>query len=156
ETVGLAARVETLQGVLENVGRNAGYVSDQLRQLVQDVETLGITTRAAQTILTRMVQAELDLGKATEPARVATDAAVIGHVNSSEALERLLHGIVTLQPEILRTVGVTVSLEQEYQKFTAQTGRTAESLSQQEKQQIALNAVLREGQKIQGTYVEAM
>lgn len=156
ETVALAARVETLQVVLENVGRNAGYGSDQVRALVKEVEALGITTRAAQTIVTRMVQAQLDLGNATQLARVAQDAAVIGNVNSSEALERLLHGIVTLQPEILRTVGITVSLEQEYQKFTAQTGRSIESLSQQERQQVALNAVLREGAKIQGTYVEAM
>lgn len=156
ETVALAARVETLQVVLDNVGRNAGYGSDQVRALVKEVEALGITTRAAQTIVTRMVQAQLDLGSATQLARVAQDAAVIGNVNSSEALERLLHGIVTLQPEILRTVGITVSLEQEYQKFTAQTGRSIESLSQQERQQVALNAVLREGAKIQGTYVEAM
>lgn len=156
ETVALAARVETLQVVLDNVGRNAGYGSDQVRALVKEVEALGITTRAAQTIVTRMVQAQLDLGNATQLARVAQDAAVIGNVNSSEALERLLHGIVTLQPEILRTVGITVSLEQEYQKFTAQTGRSIESLSQQERQQVALNAVLREGAKIQGTYVEAM
>jgi hypothetical protein len=67
-----------------------------------------------------------------------------------------MHGITTLQPEILRTVGVTVEFESAYRKFATAAGRTVESLSSQEKQQIALNLVLERGKDIAGSYEAAM
>ncbi|MEW6115390.1 MAG: hypothetical protein AB1553_00615 [Nitrospirota bacterium] len=152
----LAARVETLGVVMNVVGRNAGYSSQEMKMYADSVKAMGITTQESMQTVIRMAQANLDLAKSSQLARVAQDAAVIGNVNSSEALGRLLHGITTLQPEILRTIGITVTFEEEYKKFASTAGRTVDSLSQQEKQQIALNAVLREGEKIAGTYEGAM
>lgn len=152
----LAARVDTLNVSLNAVGKNLGYTGAQVREYVKDVQTMGIAHVEAQTTIMRMMQAQLDLNKATQLARVAQDAAVIGNMNSSQALEAMLHGITTLQPEVLRNLGITVNLENEYQKFAQTTHRTASSLSMQEKQQVALNAVLREGEKIAGVYGDAM
>jgi len=156
ESALLASRNETLGIVLETVARNAGKTKGEVQGLVEDVKALGITTGAANKTIIQMTRLQLDLNKATELSRVAQDAAVVGSVNSSEALDRLLHGIVTLQPEVLRQIGITISLEQEYVKFSKTTGKTANELTQLEKQQIAMNAVLREGEKLQGTYAAAM
>jgi hypothetical protein len=152
----LAARVETLDIVMQTVGRNMGYSSDQMRGFAEGVASMGITTRESEQSVVRLAQAHLDLTKASQLARVAQDAAVIGDVNSSEAMNRLIHGITTLQPEILRTIGITVNFEQEYAKFANTTGVATDAISQQQKQQIALSAVLREGQAIAGTYEAAM
>jgi hypothetical protein len=148
ESTLLAARAETLDVVMARVGVNAGYSSDQMRTFMEAVRSAGITTIQSQEAVIRMTQAHLDLAQASKLARVAQDAAVIGAVNSSEAMERLLHGITTLQPEILRTIGITVNFEQEYARAAAQMGRSREALSQQEKQQIAFNAVLSRGADI--------
>lgn len=156
ESTMLAARVETLGVVVNVVGRNLGYSSDQMSSFVESVKKMGITTQEASQGITRMAQANLDLNKASQLARVAQDAAVIGNINSSEAMNRMIHGIVTLQPEILRTIGITVSFEQEYRKAALTLGKSAEALTQNEKQAIALNATLREGAKIAGVYEEAM
>jgi len=156
ESATLAARVETLGIVMQTVGKNAGYSKAEVEAYSEGVRKMGITTQEAQQSIIRMMQANLDLTKSQELARVAQDAAVIGNINSSEALQRLLHGITTLQPEILRTVGITVEFESAYKKFAESAGRTVESLSSQEKQQIALNLVLERGKDIAGSYEAAM
>jgi len=152
----LAARVETLGIVLQQVGKNTGYSKAEVEAYSAGVQKMGITTQEAHQTIIKMIQAHLDLTKSQELARVAQDAAVIGNINSSEALERLLHGIITLQPEILRTVGITVDFESAYRQFASSVGRTVESLSSQEKQQIALNLVLAQGKDIAGSYEAAM
>ena len=152
----LAARTETLGVVLGVVGRNVGLTKREMLGYASSVKQMGITTEASRNTIIKMTQAGLDLTKSTELARVAQDAAVVGNINSSEALTRLLHGITTLQPEILRTIGITVTFEQEYNRLAKQLGRTADSFTQAEKKQIALNAVLRESKTIAGSYEAAM
>jgi hypothetical protein len=152
----LAPRVETLGVVMEVVGRNAGYSATEMNKYEESVKSMGITSTAAHEAVIKMTQAQLDLTKASDLARISQDAAVIGVMNSSQAFETILHGITTLQPEVLRTVGIIVNFEQEYSKFAAANDRTIASLSGAEKQQIAMNAVFEAGTRIAGTYEAAM
>lgn len=152
----LAARAETLGVVLDVVGKNAGYSKKEIGEFQQGLQKTGISILESRESLSRMVQSELDLTQATKLARTAQDAAVIAGINSSEAFQRILWGITTLQPEILRTMGLTVDIQGSVQKWAAANGRTAESISQTERKQIALNAVLEAGTKITGAYEAAM
>lgn len=155
-SIQLAARADTLAISLQTVGGNAGYSAEELARLEEAVKANGITTSAARQILLKMAQANLDLSKAVELTRVAQDAAVIAGINSSQAAERMIHGITTLSPLILRHIGITVNLEQEYDKLTGGIEGAADSMSYEEKQAATLNAVLRQGAKIAGTYEAAM
>lgn len=148
-----AARTQTLTVVTQSLSRvnnlNEQAVLAQSRALRQQ----GITTQESLSVINRMIFAQLDLSKATELGRLAQDAAVIAGINSSEALEGIIHGIVTRQPEVLRTYGIVVNFEQEYQKASHKLGR---ELLNTEKTQIAMNTVLAQGAKIAGTYEAAM
>jgi hypothetical protein len=152
----LAARVETLGIVMGVVGNNAGYTKAQMEGYAQGIAKMGITTEESRQTIIGMAQANLDLDKSAQLARVSQDAAVIANMNSSETLKGIMHGVLTLQPEVLRTYGIIVNFENEYKKVAMASGRTAESLSAHEKQQIALNAVLEQGGKIAGSYEAAM
>lgn len=152
----LAARVESLGRVMGVVGNNAGYTAAEMDQYARSVASMGITTEESRQTIIRMAQAQLDLSQASALARVAQDAAVIAGMNSSDALQGILHGITTLQPEVLRTYGIIVNFEDEYRRFALSVGRTVESISSHEKQQIALNAVLDRARMIQGAYEAAM
>lgn len=148
----LAARNETLGVVMGVVGNNIGYTRAEVGAYARDVAKMGITVEQSRLSVTRMAQANLDLAQTSELARTAQNAAVIANMNSSQALEGLMHGITTLQPEVLRTYGLIVNFEAAYKSFAEANFTTVDALSQQQKQQIALNEVLKAGQGIQGAY----
>ena len=152
----VAARVGALETVFWRIGHQAGYTREQLEGLVEGLKETGITTQQALSNLLRMIQANLDLSKATQLARVAQDAAVIAGVNSSEAFERLLHGITTLQPEVLRGLHIVVDMQTEIKRYADAHDIAAGAISATTKQQIALDAVLRAGATIAGSYESAM
>lgn len=156
ESAMLRARVDTLGVSLDIVGKNAGYTKDQLDEYEEGVKSMGITTQAARISLTQMMQAQLDVSQASELARASQDAAVIAGVNSSEAFQRIIHGITTLQPEILRYLGITINMSQELDKYAKTTGKAADQITYQEKQQVMLNATLKAAEGIAGTYEASM
>jgi hypothetical protein len=152
----LRARVDTLGVSLNIAGRNAGYTADQLAAFEESVKSRGITTQQTRDALIQMAQSELDLSKASDLARVSQDAAVNAGITSAQAFERITSAIVTLQPEILRNMNITVDLQSAYTRYAATVGKTAEQLTYTERKQVALNEVLRQGQVIAGTYEAAM
>lgn len=152
ETVMLAARVDTLSIVLKEVGKNAGYVSAEMRQYVEAVKTKGITTQAATDSVIKMAQAEMDLTKSSQFARIAQDAAVIANTNSSDAFQRMTYAVKAGQTEMLRTMGLNVTFEASYQKLASTLGKTAAALTEKEKVQARMNAVMEYGAKIEGVY----
>lgn len=151
-----AARYETLGVVMTVVGNNLGYSGKQMEQFAEALQKNGISMSESRQSLTRMAQAQLDLSKSTELARVAQDAAVIGNINSSEAFQRMIYGIQSGQVEVLRTIGINVNFEESYKKVARQTGRTVESFTEAEKAQIRLSAALKSGEVTAGTYDAAM
>ena len=151
-----AARTEELGVVLENIAVQTGNSMEEVNKQVEAVKDLGITTQVADRVLMKFMQNELDLTQATKLARLAQDAAVISMEDSSQALDGILHGVLTLQPEVLRYRGIMVNLEQEYRNWAMENNRTLSSLTMLEKQTIAMSAVLKEGEKIAGTYDAAM
>jgi len=152
----LAARVETLGIVLDTVGQRAGYTQAELQGYVKAIEDMGITTQVAIQSAIKFIQANLDMADASKLARVAQDAAVIANINSSEAFDRLLHGIVTLEPIILRTMGIIINQEQAWKTYAASINKTVDALDGAEKQQATMNAVLKAGESIAGAYEAAM
>jgi len=152
-----AARVEELQLVMEVIGKNAGVSTEKLYENVEAIKDLGITTQVALGLVTQFTRYQLDAADATKLARVAQDAAVISMSDSSEALQGLMHGIVTMNTKVLRTYGITIASTIDLQDdFAESIGKTRGELTQQEKIQSVLEGVLKEGVKIQGAYEAAM
>lgn len=152
----LAARVETLGVVLKVVGNNAGYTGAQMDGFVNQVRKMGITTQESMNSLIKMAGAQMDLTKASQLARVAQDAAVIGNINSSEAFGRMIQGIRSGEVEILKTIGISVQFEQGYKQLAATLGKTTEQLSATEKTASRMNQVLDYGKNIAGAYEASM
>jgi len=165
-----ASRTEELSVILdvtaENARRTAESEGDYARaaaltaeavdEQVQAIRDLHLTQQVASKIVAQLIRYNLDWTKSTDLARLAQDAATFAAQDSSEALEGLIHGITTLNPRVLRTYGIIVNLEQSYSEFAKATGRTVESITMQEKQQIAFNQVLGQASAITGAYEAAM
>jgi hypothetical protein len=152
----LAARVQTLGSVLRTVGTNAGYSESALKSYEEGVKDAGITTEVSRQSLIRMIQANLDLEQAVTLARIAQDAAVIAGIDSSQAFNNMIYAIQTLNPRVLKTMGLTVSLEQAYAKHAKTMGITVNEIDMNTKKQIALNEVIAAGEGITDAYTSAM
>jgi len=156
ESAMLAARYETLGIVLSVVGKNAGYTADQMEAVAKSLQKSGISIIESRSVLTKMVQAQIDLNDATKLARIAQDAAVIGNINSSEAFDRMIHGIQAGMPLILRNIGIQVDFEEGYKRTAKALNTTTDALNAQQRMQSRADTVMLEGAKIAGTYEAAM
>ncbi len=150
-----AAKTQMFGIALQAVGKNAGYTKQELDAVTDATAKLGITRQVAQKSIARLVGNEIDLANATKLTRASQDLSRVAAISGSEALERLTHAVVTQQPELFRTMGLNVNLQREFQKTAHASGRTAESLSQQEKSMITLKAALAGAARFQGTYEKA-
>ena len=150
------ARFDTMGVVMNRVGNNAVYSASQMEKYEMSLRKAGISMTAARETLSKMAQAQIDLTKSSELARIAQDAAVIGNINSSEAFEKMIYAIQSGQIEILRTIGINVNFEASYKKLADQLGITTKQLTEHEKIQARTNVVLAEGPKLFGVYSDAM
>lgn len=156
EAAMLSARYESLGTVMATVGKNSGYTAQQMEATAQALQKTGISMIGSREQVLKLVQSHIDLAHATKLARIAQDAAVIANVNSTEAFDRMLHGIRSGQTENLRTLGLNVTLENSYKKYAQALGVSTEALDQTQKVQAVLNAVMKEGETIAGAYEAAM
>ena len=152
----VAARAQSLSYVLQIVGQRAGYTVEQLDGYVEALRQTGIQTDEASSAIVQFIKNQLDLTQVTKLARVAQDAAVIGNVNSSEAFNRIIYGMTTYQTEILRGIGIQIRMDDAMKKYAETIDKTASSLTNAERTQAIMNAILEEGEKIAGSYEAAM
>lgn len=156
EAAMLSARYETLGVSMNVLARNSGYTAKAVEDTAKALQQTGISMIESRQQVMRLIQANIDLGQATKLARIAQDAAVIGNINSSEAFSRLVFGIQSAQTEVLRNIGINVSMENSYKSMAKQLGVNQDQLSQSQKTQAILNSVMDEGARISGTYEAAM
>src|SRR5690606_8986236 len=156
ESTKLAARYETAGVVLRRVGENAGYTAEQLDYVERALQKTGISMLRSREVATSLISANIDLARATDLARLAQDAAVIAQTNSSEAFDRLVQGISSGNVQILRNLGLAVNFQQAYQRAARELGKAASELTEYERVQARVNAVMEAGAGIAGTYEAAM
>jgi hypothetical protein len=152
----LAARYETLDVVMGVVGKTAGYTKTQMDFASEGVAKQGITMTESRNSVIKLVQAHIDLTNASGLARIAQDAAVIGNINSSEAFERLVNGVARGNVLILRNIGINVNLQAAYAQMADSLGKSTRELTENERVQARLQAVMERGADIAGTYEAAM
>lgn len=150
------ARYRELGVTMKAIGMNAGYSSRERLSVEDALKKTGISALESRSSIANLIQANIDLDKATQLARLAQDAAVIGGLNSSEAYSRLIYGVQTAQSEILRGIGITVNFEQAYKQMGAEIGKSANALTEQEKMTARVNAVMAQGGTIAGAYEASM
>lgn len=156
ETTRLNQRYQELGISLSVVGRNVGIQRQELDKTATSLQRLGISMIESRQTVLKLASANIELSKAEQLADLARNAAIVGQINTSEALGRIVHGIRSAELEVLKTIGITVSFEQSYKDLAAQLGVTTKELTQSQKQHARLNVVLAEAPALAGLYTAAM
>jgi hypothetical protein len=156
ESAMLASRFETMGIVMGIAGNNAGYTRKEMEEYSKALQKSGISMLQSRDALTQLATAQIDLSMATKLGRAAQDVAVVGNVNSSEAMQRLIYGIKSGQTEVLKTLGLNVSFEQSYKKLAAEMGKTVDQLTEKDKVLARTNSTLEEASRYNGIYEESM
>lgn len=152
----LAARYNELGIVMDRLGRNAGISGGMLATTETALRKTGISAIQSRDAIAKLISANIDLSRATELARLAQDAAVIGGMNSSDAFASLIKGIQSAEKETLQTLGLNVNFQQSYEKLAKSIGKKVDALTEQEKTQAAVNAVMEKAPGIAGAYEDSM
>lgn len=157
DAVMTAARFEELGIVVQEVAKRNGIAASTINKTEAAMRRFGIAATESRSQMLKFMQAHLDLAQATDLARLAQDAAVVGGMNSSQTLARITHGIVSGQTEVLRTVGITVSFENAYRKMAKEVGiANINALTPAQKTQARFNAVMESGASLAGAYEASM
>lgn len=151
-----AARTEQLGVALTAVTRANGLAEITIGGLEARIKKLGITTQEARGALSRLIAGGIDTNKAEQLARLAQNVGRVAGIPSSDAFERIVHAVITLQPELFKYLGLNVSLEQAYKRVAAEQGRQLGSFTELEKRNIALNEALIVGTSYNGVYADSL
>jgi phage-related protein len=151
-----AARVGEMDASLRALAKANGLSEAEMQKAVSAIRKQGIEAGTAQQLVAQFARNQLDLGKSTDLARVAQDAAVISGRNSTEVLGDLVHGITTQNSQVLRNAGLNVQAGQAVDKYAKSLGKSTKELTDAERSQAVLNAVLESGKTVAGAYAEAM
>lgn len=152
----LAARYETMGVVMKIAGNNAGYTGAQMNAFAKELQNNGISMLQSRDAMTQLATANMDLAMATKLGRAAQDLAVVGNINSSDAMNRMITAIKAGEIEILRTMGMNVSFENSYKKLAVTLGINRDALTENQKMQARANAVLEESTRYAGIYEESL
>ncbi len=152
----LAARYETLAIVMRVAGNNAGYTGAQMDVYAKQLQASGISMQQSRLAVINLATANIDLANASKLGRAAQDLAVVGQINSSEALGRLVYGLKSGQVEVLRTLGLNVNFESGYKTLAAQIGTTSDKLTEKQKMLARTDVALAEAARYNGIYEESM
>ncbi len=151
-----AARAGEMDASLRALAKANNLSYDSMTKAVTAVRKQGIEVGTAQELVAQFARNQLDLSKSTDLARVAQDAAVISGKNSTEVLDALVHGITTQNSAVLRNAGLNVQAGQAVTQYAKSVGKTTAELTDAERAQAVLNAVLESGKTVAGAYAEAM
>jgi murein DD-endopeptidase MepM/ murein hydrolase activator NlpD len=146
ESIQLAERAETIGGAYEKAARRAGISADQL------LEKLTAASRATvtETELQASANKALALGVGENAQQIADLLAIARQkgkdfgTDTATAFEDIVTGLGRASPLILDNLGITIDQEKANQAYAAALGKTVAQLTDQEKVQALVNAVLKE------------
>jgi hypothetical protein len=153
-TAVFAAEFKRLQLSALAVGEMFGFTKDETRKLTDELVASGIQTDVANKAYINFAREGLKVSLLPALARGAQNLAMFAESGetSSDMLERLLDGILTLNPLMLRTAGLAVDLDVAYKKYADTLGVTSDKLTIMQQREAAMSAVMEKLKGVTGLY----
>lgn len=133
-------------------GKNLSYVAQQMKELSQG----SLTDKAAQSYANYGASAGFTADQMKRLVAVAKGASQALGRDMGDSIDRLIRGTGKLEPELLDELGLLTRTKQAGIEYGKAIGKTFEQLTQFEKTQAFVNAVLKEGEQKFGAVAAAV
>jgi len=154
----LAARIDEVRLTAHLMGSKMGMTGEAVDDLAGQIQDAGIRADVAYKSMTQIARMEMDPALSLGLADAAKNLAVLtaDGADTSETLDRLIWGLTTTNPIILRTAGVTMNAIEAQERFRATTEGVTGELTQAQKKQAMYNEIIRQAANVSGVYDTAM
>ena len=141
-----AASFQQLQQGLELIGAQSGRTLSVLTRNLREATGMALSLEAASRAAALGISGGFGEKELTGLAVIARGAASALGRDLTDAFDRLTRGAIKLEPEILDELGIMVRLDDAVENYAAQLGKPAAALSQLERRQAFMNAILAQGE----------
>jgi len=151
-----AAKVQQLREGLELVGAQSGVTLGLVSKNLEKVTGYGISAAEAMKSVASATAAGFSGKEIERLGTVARGAAVALGRDMSDAMDRLTRGSIKLEPELLDELGIMTRIDDAVRAYADAHDKAKSSLTQTERRQAFLNAVLEEGESKFGSIAESV
>lgn len=141
-----AAEVEQLTEGLQALGGASGIALKSLSRNLQEATGNALSLEESMRSTQLVISSGFDSSTLERLGAVAKNASIALGRDTADALARLTRGATKLEPELLDELGIMVRLDEASEAYADQIGKTAGELSNYQKRQAFMNAVLAEGE----------
>ena len=149
-----AAQFSQLQRGLEELGAQSGRTLSVVAQGLRDVTGGALSAQQAMTGAALGFSGGFGASELEGLAKIARGASITLGRDLGDAFDRLTRGAIKLEPEILDELGIMVRLDDAVENYAAQLGKAAGAMSQAERRQAFMNAILEQGEAKFGAIAE--
>ena len=140
-----AAEFTKLREGLEIVGNQSGRTLSVLADNLREATGGALSLEQASSAAALGISGGFGAKELEGLAEIAKGAALTLGRNLPDAFDRLTRGAIKLEPEILDELGIMVRLDDAVETYAAQLNKSASSLTQMERRQAFMNAILEQG-----------
>ena len=151
-----SAQIDQLTASMEILSTRGGTSIDVLSRKIVEASGGAVDLASAFRQVSLASSAGLNTEEIEGLTMVAKGAAISLGRDLPDAMDRIFRGAIKLEPEILDEIGLFVRVDEAARTYAQGLGRTVTSLSQADKRQAFLNAILDQGTKKFKQYAETI
>jgi hypothetical protein len=140
-----AARFDILEQGLVALGNQSGRTLSIVADKLKEVTGAAISTEEAFRSAALGISGGFGSTELQGLAKIAKGASIALGRDLGDAFDRLTRGAIKLEPEILDELGIMVRLDDAVENYAVKLGKSATSLTQLERRQAFMNAILEQG-----------
>lgn len=142
-----AAQFEQLEKGLKLIGAQSGTTLSITANGLKEVTGFAVSSAEAMRTVAQATAAGFGGKEIERIGAIAKGASVALGRDMSDSMDRLTRGVIKLEPELLDEIGIMTRLDEAVKVYALEHDKAASSLTQTEKRQAFMNAVLAEGEK---------
>jgi len=139
-----ASQAEQVMKGLEVQGARLGFTLTNTAASIQEISRGSLSMAESMQTAAQAAASGISPKVMEELAQAASNASIALGRNMSDSMDRMVKGVTKLEPELLDELGIMVKLTEASQKYADQNNKVASALTNSEKRQAFLNAVLEE------------